>query len=66
VGRQSGGGARVQAAVPDVPGAGVPDRAAWQTLRRQLDERAETRRAQRRFRKDPDRYLAALEARLLQ
>jgi hypothetical protein len=44
----------------------VPDRAAWQTLRRLLDERAETRRAQRRFRKDPDRYLAALELQLLQ
>jgi hypothetical protein len=44
----------------------VPDRAAWQALRRQLDERAETRRAQRRFRRDADRYLAALECQFLQ
>ncbi|HEX2324864.1 MAG TPA: ISNCY family transposase, partial [Chloroflexota bacterium] len=44
----------------------VPDRAAWQTLRRRLDARAETRRAQRRFRRDADRYLAALECQFLQ
>ncbi len=42
------------------------DRGAWQHLRQQLDERAETRRAQRRFRRDPATYLAALEQQLLQ
>ncbi len=41
------------------------DRAAWQRLRQQLDARAETRRAQRRFRRDPVVYLAALEQQLL-
>ncbi|GAC1348551.1 MAG: hypothetical protein NVSMB23_29780 [Myxococcales bacterium] len=39
----------------------LTDRAAWQALRQQLAERQETRRAQRRFRKDPDTYLSALE-----
>ena len=43
----------------------LTDRAAWQDLRRPLDARAETRRAQRRFRRDPARYLAALEQQLL-
>lgn len=41
------------------------DRAAWQRLRQQLDVRAETRRAQRHFRRDPIAYLAALEQQLL-
>jgi hypothetical protein len=44
----------------------LTDRAAWQALRQQLDDRQETRRAQHRFRKDPDTYLAALEQQLLQ
>jgi hypothetical protein len=42
------------------------DRVAWQALRQQLDDRQETRRAQYRFRKAPDAYLAALEQQLLQ
>lgn len=37
------------------------DRAAWQTLRRQLQPRQAARGAQRRFRRDPDAYLVALE-----
>jgi hypothetical protein len=46
-------------------GLRLTDRAAWQTLRRHLDARHEARRAQRRFRRDPTAYLAALEQRLL-
>ncbi len=42
------------------------DQEAWRTLRQQLDARAETRRAQRRFRHDPAAYLATLEQQLLQ
>lgn len=42
----------------------LTDRAAWHALRQQLAERQETRRAQRRFRKDPDTYLSALEQQL--
>ncbi len=38
----------------------------WHDLRRQLQQREETRRQQWRFRKDLAAYLAALEARLLQ
>ncbi len=38
----------------------------WRALRRQLQQREETRRQQWRFRKDPAAYLAAIEARLLQ
>jgi hypothetical protein len=41
-----------------------PDR--WRRCRRTLEERHETRRAQRRFRHDPATYLARLEDRLLQ
>ena len=41
------------------------DLAAWRTLRRQLATRQDARCAQRRFRKDPDAYLAALEEALL-
>jgi hypothetical protein len=37
----------------------------WRTLRAQLQQREECRRQQFRFRKDPVRYLAALEAQLL-
>ena len=43
----------------------VNDQAAWQDLRQRLEERHETRRAQRRFRKDPAAYLARLEQHLL-
>jgi len=38
---------------------------AWRQLRRELDQRQETRRQQRRFRHDPNAYLAAVEERLL-
>jgi hypothetical protein len=38
----------------------------WRELRRQLQQREETRRQQWRFRKNPAAYLAAIEARLLQ
>ena len=41
------------------------DPAAWRRLRQALDQRHAARRAQLRFRSDPDAYLAALEARLL-
>lgn len=37
----------------------------WRQLRAQLQQREECRRQQFRFRKDPTRYLAALEAQLL-
>ncbi len=38
----------------------------WRDLRRQLQQREETRRQQWRFRKNPAAYLAEIEARLLQ
>jgi hypothetical protein len=38
---------------------------AWRKLRRELEQRAETRRAQRRFRHDPAAYLAKLEQQFL-
>jgi hypothetical protein len=38
---------------------------AWRQLRKELEVRHEARRAARRFRKDPDRYLAQLESQLL-
>ena len=38
----------------------------WRNLRRQLQQREESRRQQWRFRKDPAAYLAHIEARLLQ
>ena len=41
------------------------DRVGWQQLRHQLEARAETRRAQRRFRHDPSAYLTNLEQQLL-
>jgi hypothetical protein len=41
------------------------DLAAWRTLRRTLDDRHRTRRAQSRFRRDPAGYLRALEDALL-
>ena len=43
----------------------LADRARWQELRRQLATRQAARCAQRRFRKTPDAYLAALEDALL-
>jgi hypothetical protein len=39
--------------------------AAWRQLRMELEVRHEARRASRRFRKDPTKYLAQLEAHLL-
>ena len=42
------------------------DREAWRKLRQQLELRAESRRAQRRLRRDPGAYLAKLEQQLLQ
>jgi hypothetical protein len=39
--------------------------AAWRRLRQALDQRHAARRAQLRFRRNPDAYLATLEARLL-
>jgi hypothetical protein len=44
----------------------LKDREAWQRLRQQLEMRAESRRAQRRFRKNPTGYLTKLEQQLLQ
>jgi hypothetical protein len=41
------------------------DLAAWKALRQRLDARHCARRAQARFRRDPTRYLAAVEAQLL-
>lgn len=38
----------------------------WYALRFELDRRQQSRRAQFRFRRDPDTYLAALENKLLQ
>jgi hypothetical protein len=38
---------------------------AWRQLHKELEARHEVRRASHRFRKDPDRYLAQLEAQLL-
>ena len=40
--------------------------AAWRELRAAIDQRHTARRAQLRFRRDPDAYLAAAEATLLQ
>jgi hypothetical protein len=42
------------------------DLAQWRTLRKQVDYRHEARREQHRFRKDPERYLRALEEQLSQ
>ncbi len=41
------------------------DREAWRKLRQELEDRAETRRAQRRFRRDPAAYLTKLAQQLL-
>lgn len=40
------------------------DLARWRELRQELDDRHEARRAQRRFRREPAAYLAALEDQL--
>jgi hypothetical protein len=40
------------------------DLSRWRTLRNELNHRHETRRMQYRFRKSPERYLAALEEKL--
>ena len=40
------------------------DLAQWRALRKQIDYRHEARREQHRFRKDPERYLLALEEQL--
>jgi hypothetical protein len=40
------------------------DLARWHDLRRELEDRQEARRAQRRFRREPTAYLASLEAQL--
>ena len=45
----------------EASGLCLTDRAAWQALRQHLADRQETRRAQRRFRKDPATYLRTLE-----
>lgn len=42
------------------------DLAQWRTLRKQVDYRHEARREQHHFRKDPERYLRALEEHLSQ
>ena len=39
---------------------------AWQSVRRQLDQRRETQRLRYRFRRNPNNYLAQLEAQLVQ
>jgi hypothetical protein len=65
------GSVRVVAAVATPPGGFVADDIRpmdlkrWRTLRASLEERRESRRAQLRFRRDPDTYLAKLEEQLL-
>jgi len=54
-----------QCQVMDAADLTPTDLAAWQTLRQELDFRAEARRAQHRFRHDPAAYLATLETQLL-
>jgi len=52
------------------PGEGLNlppgDVGRWRELRAELERRRESRRKQRRFRRDPDAYLNELESRLLQ
>lgn len=43
----------------------LTDVTAWQALRQTLDYRHEGRRSQLRFRRDPQKYLASLEQRLI-
>jgi hypothetical protein len=49
-------------AAPDIRPADVE---SWRTLRASLEKRRESRRAQLRFRRDPDAYLRRLEDQLL-
>jgi len=49
-------------AAPDIRPANVE---SWRTLRASLEKRRESRRAQLRFRRDPDTYLGKLEEQLL-
>ena len=49
-------------AAPDIRPAHVE---SWRTLRASLEKRRESRRAQLRFRRDPDAYLGRLEEQLL-
>jgi hypothetical protein len=49
-------------AAPDIRPANVE---SWRTLRASLEKRRESRRAQLRFRRDPDAYLGRLEEHLL-
>ena len=49
-------------AAPDIRPADVE---SWRALRASLEKRRESRRAQLRFRRDPDAYLGGLEEQLL-
>jgi hypothetical protein len=49
----------------EMPELRPSDPAAWQALRQHLEDRQDTRRAQRRFRRDPDASLATLEREFL-
>lgn len=42
----------------------LSDLTRWRTLRRELNDRHEARRMQRRFRTSPESYLAVLEEKL--
>ena len=65
------GSVRVVAAVATPPEGFVAndirpmDLQGWQSLRASLEKRRESRRAQLRFRRDPEAYLAKLEEQLL-
>jgi hypothetical protein len=65
------GSVRVVAAVATPPGGFIADDIRptdiqrWQTLRASLEKRREGRRAQLRFRREPEAYLARLEEQLL-
>ncbi len=65
------GSVRVVAAVATPPEGFCPgdirpaDLRSWRILRASLEKRRETRRAQLRFRRDPDAYLGRLEEQLL-
>ncbi len=65
------GSVRVVAAVATPPGGFDADDIRpmdirkWRTLRASLERRRESRRAQLRFRRDPEAYLAKLEEQLL-
>jgi hypothetical protein len=65
------GAVRVVAAVATLLGAGTAQELrpanikAWRCLREKLEARHEARRAARRFRRDPDKFLTKLEDALL-